>query len=99
MRLSFRVSTLSTVGFVFAMHTTVVKPPFAAAREPVWISSLYVKPGSRKCTCVSISPGPTIIPDASIISSFSVAAASDAHEMSGAIFTIFPSFTSISICS
>ena len=36
----FSVSTLSTVGFVFAMHTTVVNPPLAAAAAPVKMSSL-----------------------------------------------------------
>ena len=60
------VSTLSITGFVLAIHITVVKPPAAAALAPVSISSLYVKPGSLKCTCVSTSPGATIIPFASI---------------------------------
>ena len=30
-----------------------------AAREPLSRSSLWVAPGSRKCTCVSITPGRT----------------------------------------
>lgn len=34
-RISLRVSTESTVGLVFAIQMTEVKPPFAAAREPV----------------------------------------------------------------
>ena len=91
-RLSFRVSVLSTVGDVFAIQITVVNPPFADAFAPVWISSLYVNPGSRKCTCVSMSPGPTTSPPASRISS-------ESSEISGAILAIFPFFTSISICS
>jgi len=35
-----KVSSLSTIGLVFAIHTTVVNPPFAADFEPVSISSL-----------------------------------------------------------
>ena len=63
----FKVSSLSTTGFVFAIHTTVVNPPFAAAFAPLNISSLYVKPGSLKWTCISISPGATTHPVASIM--------------------------------
>ena len=44
----------------------VVNPPAAAAAEPVCKSSLYVNPGSRKCTCTSINPGAAIIPEASM---------------------------------
>ena len=53
------VSGESTTGFVFGMQHTVVNPPLAAALLPVSISSLYVNPGSLKCTCKSISPGIT----------------------------------------
>ena len=42
------VPALSALGLVFGMQTTVVKPPAAAAREPVAIVSLWVWPGSRK---------------------------------------------------
>ena len=42
------IPAFSTVGFVFGMQTTVVKPPAAAAREPVSMVSLCVWPGSRK---------------------------------------------------
>ena len=53
------VSTLSTTGLVLGIQQTVVNPPFAAALLPVSISSLYVSPGSLKCTCKSINPGIT----------------------------------------
>ena len=66
-RIYFRVSSLSTVGFVFAISTTVVTPPFAAAAAPVLISSFAVKPGSLKCTCTSTSPGATNSPSALIL--------------------------------
>ena len=65
-KISCSTSTLSTTGFVFGIAQTVVTPPAAAAREPVMISSLYVSPGSRKCTCRSINPGITYLPFASI---------------------------------
>ena len=62
-----RVTTaLSFTGFVFAIGQQVVTPPATAVSEPVFISSLYSRPGSRKCTCISISPGITSLPLASI---------------------------------
>src|ERR1035437_9115180 len=79
-------------GSVFGMHSTVVNPPFAAARDPDSMVSLYSKPGSRKCTCMSINPGSTSMFDASIISaSLSV--------MDFAIFSIFPLFMRMSAFS
>ena len=66
---SLRVSSLSTVGLVFAISTTVVKPPRAAAFAPLAMSSLYSNPGSLKCTWTSTSPGATIRPSPSIICS------------------------------
>src|SRR4051812_1532921 len=48
---------LSATGEVFGMQTTVVKPPAAAARAPDSIVSFQLKPGSRRCTWRSISPG------------------------------------------
>jgi hypothetical protein len=48
------------------MHTTVVNPPAAAARVPVAIVSLWVWPGSRKCTWMSTRPGQATSPVASI---------------------------------
>ena len=70
----FAISGLSFTGFVFAMQQAVVTPPAAAARLPVMISSLYSWPGSRKCTCISISPGITSLPLASITRSASLIA-------------------------
>ena len=63
---SFKVTTSEIVGVVLAIMTTVVKPPAAAARAPVWISSLWVWPGSRKWTWMSTKPGATTLPLTSI---------------------------------
>src|SRR4051812_20316568 len=48
------------------MHTTVVKPPPAAAIEPGRVVSLCVWPGSRKWTWMSTRPGQTTRPLASM---------------------------------
>src|SRR2546425_7872934 len=48
------------------MQQTAVKPPAAAARVPLAIVSLYSWPGSRRCTCMSMKPGHTHVPAASI---------------------------------
>ena len=37
-------------GLVFGISNTAVTPPITALREPVSRSSLWVRPGSRKCT-------------------------------------------------
>src|SRR5580698_3598543 len=50
------------------MGQMLVKPPAAAAREPVSMVSACSKPGSRKCTCISMKPGVTMSPVASKIS-------------------------------
>src|SRR5262249_8052976 len=42
-------------------------PPQTAAVDPVEKSSLWVTPGSRKCTCASIRPGRMWSPLASIV--------------------------------
>ena len=82
---SSKVSRVDMVGLVLAIITTVVNPPAAAARAPVWISSLCVWPGSLKCTWISTRPGATICPLASITSALGSSIAS-------AILTIcFPS--------
>ena len=47
------------------MQHTAVKPPAAAARVPVATVSLYSKPGSRRCTWMSMKPGHTTLPLAS----------------------------------
>ena len=59
---------LSLTGKVLAMHATAVKPPAAAARVPLAMVSLYSKPGSRRCTCMSMKPGHTTLPVASTVS-------------------------------
>ena len=56
----------SLTGTVLGMQHTVVKPPAAAAREPVSMSSLYSWPGSRKWTWRSMRPGTTTLPATSI---------------------------------
>ena len=47
------------------MQHTDVNPPAAAARDPLSIVSACSNPGSRRCTCMSMNPGATIIPVAS----------------------------------
>src|SRR5271157_1351558 len=47
------------------MQQMEVKPPAAAAREPLSMVSACSKPGSRRCTCMSMKPGATIMPAAS----------------------------------
>ena len=59
---------LSLTGKVLAMHATAVKPPAAAARVPLAMVSLYSKPGSRRCTWMSMKPGHTTLPAASTVS-------------------------------
>src|SRR6185503_6925016 len=53
---------LSITGLVFGMHATAVKPPATAAAVPVATVSLCSWPGSRRWTCMSISPGHTMKP-------------------------------------
>ena len=64
---------VSFTGLVFGMTATEVKPPAAADRQPDVMVSLYSNPGSLKCTCISINPGQTTQPLASITDSFSPA--------------------------
>src|ERR1035441_1718280 len=47
-----------------------MNPPAAAAREPLSMVSACSNPGSRRCTCISMKPGATIIPVASNTSAF-----------------------------
>src|SRR5437773_7728358 len=54
------VPGLSATGDVFGMQTIVVNPPAAAARAPEAIVSLWLNPGSRRWTCMSIKPGQTM---------------------------------------
>ena len=39
-----------------------MNPPAAAARDPLSMVSACSKPGSRRCTCMSMKPGATIMP-------------------------------------
>ena len=66
----FSSATESFTGVVFGIATTMVNPPAAAAAVPVAMVSLCVCPGSRRCTWISISPGATTQPAASICNSF-----------------------------
>ncbi len=50
------------VGSVFGISNTAVTPPSTAAREPLSRSSFHSRPGSRKCTWVSMTPGSTVRP-------------------------------------
>jgi len=55
----------STAGTVFGMSITVVTPPAAAAAVSVPKSSLSGKPGSLLCTCTSMPPGSSHLPETS----------------------------------
>ena len=59
---------MTVSGSVFGISNTAVTPPITALREPVSRSSLWVRPGSRKCTWVSITPGRMCRPLQSITS-------------------------------
>src|SRR5581483_11983741 len=65
---TFTCSASAVGGTVFGMSTTVVMPPQTAAVEPVVKSSLWVMPGSRKCTWPSNRPGKICLPLTSISS-------------------------------
>ena len=65
-RMNSVTDRLSFTGFVFGMQQTEVNPPAFAAAVPVAIVSLYSKPGSRRCTCMSMRPGTTSLPAASM---------------------------------
>ena len=59
--------SVSMGGRVLGMQQTLVKPPLAAAAQPVAIVSRCSGSGSRRCTCRSMSPGVTMHPSASIL--------------------------------
>ena len=63
-------ASVSIGGFVFGMHTTDVNPPAAAAAVPVAIVSRPSWPGSRRWTCMSMKPGTTHFPAASMVRPF-----------------------------
>ena len=66
--LSSSAAAVTVSGLVFGISNTAVTPPITAASEPVSRSSLCSAPGSRKCTCVSMTPGRMVRPVASIAS-------------------------------
>ena len=56
----------SVSGLVLGISKTAVTPPITAPREPDSRSSLCERPGSRKCTCESTTPGRMCRPRQSI---------------------------------
>ncbi len=87
---SARTSGLSSAGPVLGMQHTLVNPPETAAAVPVAMVSLCSCPGSRRCTCGSISPGVTMHPAASITRAAGV------RVSPAPISAITPSFTATS---
>ena len=66
---SCTISSESIGGVVLGIVQTVVNPPLLAEAIPVLVfSSCLPLLGSRKCTCISISPGETIQPSQSMMS-------------------------------
>ena len=61
-----KASTVTVAGCVLGISTTVVTPPAVAALVPDSKFSLSGNPGSRRCTCMSIIPGRTSLPEASM---------------------------------
>ena len=57
---------MAVAGLVFGISNTAVTPPSAAAAVPVPKSSLCSRPGSRKWTWVSTTPGSTCSPSQGI---------------------------------
>ena len=91
---------VSVTGFVFGMQAAEVTPPAAAAREALSMSSLYSKPGSRICTCISTSPAQTLSPPASKTSSARHSPPTDTIlPLSTAISTRLPPSTAFLITS
>src|SRR5574337_1080554 len=65
-RINSATERVSLTGAVFGIQQTAVKPPRAAAIVPLAIVSLSSRPGWRRWTCMSINPGQTTRPVASI---------------------------------
>src|SRR5580704_16232329 len=61
------MEALSLTGRVLGILQMAVKPPRAAACDPVSIVSEFSWPGSRRCACMSMKPGATMRPAASKI--------------------------------
>src|SRR5262245_21873012 len=55
-------------GSVLGISKTAVTPPSTAARLPLSRSSFHSRPGSRKCTWLSMTPGRTVRPAAAKVS-------------------------------
>ena len=70
---SVRVSTFVVGGIRLGIPKIVVTPPAAACMLVVRMSSLWVNPGSRVCTCTSTKPGRTILPVTSTVRAASTA--------------------------
>src|SRR4030067_394576 len=83
------ISNESMGGLVLGSQFRVVKPPVAAALEPVSTVSLYSYPGSRRCTWQSMRPGITYLLVASITLALALAL------ISFEIALILPSFMRI----
>ncbi len=66
------VAWVSIGGSVLGMQAIEVNPPARAAAVPVSIVSSSSRPGSRRWTCMSIRPGETILPEASMTCSLTV---------------------------
>ena len=60
---------LSRAGSVLGIQATEVTPPARAEAVPVAMVSSSSRPGSRRWTCMSIKPGQTILPAASMVRS------------------------------
>ncbi len=58
---------VSMAGSVLGMQATLVTPPARADAVPVAMVSSSSRPGSRRWTCMSISPGQTMRLVASIV--------------------------------
>ncbi len=63
--LSFSAASSTVLGLVLGISKKAVTPPMAAPAEPVARSSLWSRPGSRKWTWVSMTPGRMVRPAAS----------------------------------
>ena len=64
--LACKSSWRSVRGWVLGISNTLVTPPSTAPRVPASSVSLWVIPGSRKCTWESTTPGSRCRPRASI---------------------------------
>ena len=89
--LSSIASLLVVGGLVLGISNTAVTPPITAASEPDCKSSLCSRPGSRKCTCVSMTPGSTVRPETSRRALASASAKSPIAAKRSSLMAISPS--------